>query len=379
MGVVWEGPQWPAHSFALVNREFCLRLAARGHELAVIPTGSGAGDGIHPALAKYVRERPGRGDVVHVRHQWPPSFEPPPAGHWVIMQPWEFGSIPASWVGPMASVVDEVWAYTTWVRDCYVAAGVPADRVRVVPAGVDPDVFRPSARPKVLATSSRFKFLFVGGTIHRKGADILLNAYASEFTAEDDVCLVVKDFGTGSFYRGQTAGATVETIRATAGAPEVLYLDETLDPADLAGLYRACDCLVAPYRGEGFGLPIAEAMACGTPAIVTGYGAAMDFCDASDSYPVLARVPRFAENRVGDIPTADHPWLAEPDMAVLRERMRHVFTHPEEARHKGRLASERIRGRFTWAHAADAVEARLEALRGRALSAGSGRRVGGGG
>ena len=38
----------------------------------------------------------------------------------------------------------------------------------------------------------------------------------------------------------------------------------------MAALYAACDCLVHPYRGEGFGLPIAEAMACGLPVIVTG-------------------------------------------------------------------------------------------------------------
>ncbi|HWE37187.1 MAG TPA: hypothetical protein VG406_11525 [Isosphaeraceae bacterium] len=121
-GVVWEGPQWPIHSFALSNREFCLRLLARGHDLTVIPTGShGEGGGpivIHPALAGCVRERSERADVVHVRHQWPPNFDPPPAGHWVVMQPWEFGSIPAAWVGPMTALVDEVWAQTSWVRDC---------------------------------------------------------------------------------------------------------------------------------------------------------------------------------------------------------------------------------------------------------------------
>lgn len=355
-----------------MNRAFCLRLAARGHDLAILPTGGVGAGGVDPALAGYARDRPDRADVVHVRHQWPPSFEPPGSGHWVVMQPWEFGSIPAAWVGPMSRLVDEVWAYTSWVRDCYVAAGVPSDRVRVVPLGVDPDVFRPQAPPRPLATSRRFKFLFVGGTIPRKGVDLLLTAYAAEFSMADDVCLVIKDFNADSIYRGQTAVAAVDRLRAAAGAPEVLYLDDMLDPAGLAGLYRACDCLVSPYRGEGFGLPIVEAMACGTPAIVTGYGAALDFCDASDSYPVLARVPRFAEKRVGDIPTIDHPWLAEPDIAVLRERMRHVFTHPDEARHKGRLASERIRGRFTWAHAADAVEARLEALRGTPV-----RRLGG--
>ncbi len=350
-----------------MNRELCLRLLARGHDLTVMPTGLGGGPSIgaiDPSLASCVRGLPERADVVHVRHQWPPDFNPPPSGLWVILQPWEFGSIPAAWVGPMSRMVDEVWAYTRYVRDCYVSSGVPADRVHVIPLGVDPDAFRPRAGPIALPTAKRFKFLFVGGTIHRKGIDVLLDAYASAFKSEDDVCLVLKDFGVDSFYRGQTAAPMIERLRSTPGAPEVLYLDRTLDTPELAGLYAACDCLVHPYRGEGFGLPIAEAMACGTPAIVTGYGAALDFCDERNAYLVLARVPRFAQKRIGEIETVDHPWLAEPDASVLRQMMRHVFEHPEEARHKGRVASAHIRGHVSWAHSADAVEERLEALRG---------------
>ena len=44
-----------------------------------------------------------------------------------------------------------------------------------------------------------------GGTIHRKGIDLLLDAYVQAFRRSDDVCLVIKDMGVGSFYRGQTA------------------------------------------------------------------------------------------------------------------------------------------------------------------------------
>ena len=53
-------------------------------------------------------------------------------------------------------------------------------------------------------------------------------------------------------------------------------------------LYRSCDVLVHPYRGEGFGLPIAEAMASGLPVIVTGYGACLDFCDEDNALLVPA-------------------------------------------------------------------------------------------
>jgi glycosyltransferase involved in cell wall biosynthesis len=366
MRIVWEGPQESAHSFALCNREFCLGLVARGHDLTIIPTGNRAHGsvpiGIHQELAARISEGPNPIADIHIRHQWPPNFEPPPSRRWVIMQPWEFGSIPRSWVGPLSTIVDEVWGYTRFVRDCYIAAGIPPGRAQVVPVGVNPDIFRPQAPPLALASSKKFKFLFVGGTIHRKGIDILLNAYASAFNAADDVCLVIKDIGMDSFYRGQTAGPMIDQFRSTTGAPEVVYLDRTLDASELAGLYTACDCLVHPYRGEGFGLPIAEAMACGVPGIVTGYGAALDFCNEENSYLILARVPRFAERRIGDIETIDHPWMAEPDAMVLRHLLRHAAANPSEVRSKGRAGSELIRSRFTWSRAVDVIEHRLHAL-----------------
>ena len=54
---------------------------------------------------------------------------------------------------------------------------------------------------------------------------------------------------------------------ARPNAPEILHLNTDLPSDALPGLYTACDCLVHPYRGEGFGLPVLEAMACGTPVV----------------------------------------------------------------------------------------------------------------
>ena len=105
----------------------------------------------------------------------------------------------------MSTLVDEVWAYSKFVRDSFIAGGVPAERVHIVPLGIDQERFHPEAGPFPLKTSKPFRFLFVGGTIHRKGIDILLQAYSETFTADDPVCLVIKDIGGTSFYRGQTA------------------------------------------------------------------------------------------------------------------------------------------------------------------------------
>jgi glycosyltransferase involved in cell wall biosynthesis len=281
----------------------------------------------------------------------------------VLLQPWEFGSLPACWIEPLTHEIDEVWVYSHYLHECYLRSSVPAARVHVVPLGVDETRFHPQAVPLPLPTAKRFKFLFVGGTLYRKGIDLLLDAYTQTFTAADDVCLVIKDLGGRSYYHGQTLADLIAHCRAVAGAPAIAYLDHDLSEAELAGLYTACDCLVQPYRGEGFGLPIAEAMASGLAVIVTGHGAALDYCDATNAFLLPATVRYFPEKRVGALETVDYPWLAEPDRAALRHQLRYVVEHPAEARGKGAAASAFIRSQFTWDRTASAVEARLAALR----------------
>jgi len=189
--VVWEGGFGAVHSLALVNRELCGRLAERGHELCLLPTKTvGADSALMPVPSQlaglYGKELSGRAEV-HVAHQWPPSFQEPCAGRWVIMQPWEFGSLPRRWLEPLTTRVDEVWVPSGWVRDCFIKSGVAGERVHVIPLGVDAGV-TPHARRRacgleaeVLNTRKGFKFLFVGGTIYRKGIDLLLKAYHSVF------------------------------------------------------------------------------------------------------------------------------------------------------------------------------------------------------
>lgn len=362
--VVWEGSQFVHHSLALVNRELCLQLLEQGVEISIIPFepdqfGTDE-DRRFPALAERTLAPLSAPATVHVRHQWPPRFDPPTEGHWVMIQPWEFGSIPKEWVGPMTTNVDEIWVPSSFVRDCYLRSGIPADRVHVVPNGVDVDKFHPAAPAYPLQSRKRFKFLFVGGTISRKGIDILLDAYARTFTADDDVCLVIKDMGGKSFYRGQTAEGLIAQIRAMPNAPEIEYIDQTLSDAELVGLYTACDALVHPYRGEGFALPIAEAMACGLPVIVTGYGACLDFCDERTAFLIPAR--EVVVDSHGLPPSSNGYWLAEPDREVLGVLMREVAFDPDKAREVGHAGRERIVGRFQWSHAAAAALARIREL-----------------
>ena len=290
-----------------------------------------------------------------MRHRWPPKLEPPAHGRWVFMQPWEFGSLPRAWL-PALRRVDEVWAYSRSVRDCYLDAGVPPDHVHVIPLGVDPGVFRPDAEP--LPIAGRAGLPDPVRRRHDPSQGLRLAVGSLHSGVPPLRRRGTRDQGHGHeelLSRRRPPRAVVAEHRAR-GYP-IEYRDDALDDREMAGLYRACDCLAHPYRGEGFALPVVEAMACGITAIVTAAGPALDYASESTAFLVPARRAQFRENRVGDIETVGRPWMWEPDLDALVELLRQAASNPAATRAKGAAASSWIRERFTWSHSADAIEA----------------------
>ncbi|MGE5458632.1 MAG: glycosyltransferase, partial [Methanococcaceae archaeon] len=363
--IVWEGSQFVNHSLALVNRALCLRLIEYPLDVSIIPfeRDTTAPSKDDPALKIKEHYNKKLSEVnIHVRHHWPPNLNPPAEGRWVMIQPWEFGSLPKKWVEVFSTQVDELWVPSSYVRDVYISSGVPAERVFVVPNGFDEKKLNPKNKPYKLKTKKKFKFLFVGGTIFRKGIDILLEAYLKGFAKSDNVCLVIKDMGGDSFYKGQTFREKIEEIRKQKNAPEIEYIDKILSDKELAGLYTACDVLVHPYRGEGFGLPILEAMASGTPAIVTNGGACLDFCNENNSILVEAEKKFFPDKKVDDLETVGHPWLYEVKAEDLAHKMTYAVQNPKTVSELGKKASVYVHDYFTWDHAFKKMKERIDVL-----------------
>ncbi len=363
--IVWEGCQLYRSSLALVNRELCSRLAGDGrYDFRLIATEPQRHEDVcRPDARRFLnslmRRRNGEPCDVYVRHGWPPDFErPPQAKRFVMIQPWEFGRIPESWVEPINRFVDEMWVPSRHVFETYVSSGVAPEKVWLVPNGVDIDLFQPDGPSLQLRTQKRFRFLFVGGTIWRKGIDALLKAYGSAFGPDDDVCLVIKEMGQNSFYKGQCATEAIHRFRERPDTPEVLYLTEGLSDEEMAALYRACHCLVHPYRGEGFGLPVAEAAASGLPVIVSSGGATDDFVPASAGYFVATR--RQGIRLTGELSVEG--WLLEPDVESLVRQMQRAYSDQEERIAMASRLCKFVRSRFSWEAAAREAELRLRTL-----------------
>lgn len=361
-----EGELFAGHSFSIINERLCheflhddsLAVAVSRRFLNPVREPS---NGAERTLEMLARREFLVGAEVTIRHAFPPNWERPARGRWVHIQPWEFGSLPVDWVTPLREEVDEIWAPSNYVRWVYESSGIPAEKIRVIPWGVDPSIHRPDAPGLMLPTPSEFAFLFVGGTIPRKGFDLVLEAYLAEFGADEDVCLVVKDMGTDSFYRIENSRRRVQEALANPQNPQILYYDQFLTDRQLASLYTACHCLVAPYRGEGFGLPILEAMACGLAPIIPQGGPSDDFASDETAYFLPAvSVPCEFPWKLHGMPTQ-----LSINVADLRKAMRTAFEQRLQTYEKGMTASRHVRENFTWQKTAQLMSARVRELAGR--------------
>ena len=146
-----------------------------------------------------------------------------------------------------------------------------------------------------------------------------------------------------------------------------MHLTDELDDEQMAALYRSCHVLVHPYRGEGFAMPVLEAMASGLPVVVTAGGPTDEFCPDTACWRIRSARLDFPADRVDDVPTAGRPWMLEPDAAHLRELLLEVA-----AAGAGELAARGAAGRaaaaaLSWDAVAAAYEERLRALAARPL------------
>ena len=261
--LVWQGTLNAVHSLAHVNRQIVMQLDVRGRDIATIPSPFREADAASfelgenlSSLGRKSFERPD----AHIRHQWPPDWLPPKSGHLVIMQPWEFGAIPASWIQPLTTQVDEIWVPSNFVRDSFLSGGVPKDRIFVIPLGVATDWLAADPSPFRLRTKKRSSSCSWEGRWNAKASTSSLKLTARSSQVPTMFAWSLRTSESEAFYRNQTAEHRIAAFRAYKGAPEIEYLRDSLSESEMAGLYSACGLFVHPFRGEGFGLPIVEAM-----------------------------------------------------------------------------------------------------------------------
>lgn len=156
----------------------------------------------------------------------------------------------------------------------YYAAG--ADRIRVIPCGVDLERFHPmdrmQARQKLGLPPSAEIMLFVGRFAPLKGLDRLIKAVARLKDRHPNLLLVV----VGGDGPEDDSTRQLNQLVQGVDLQTRVRLEGPIEHGMLPWYYCAADALVTPSQYESFGLVVLEAMSCGTPVIASPVGAALE-------------------------------------------------------------------------------------------------------
>jgi glycosyltransferase involved in cell wall biosynthesis len=346
---VWsvEGPYDSSYSLAVVNREFARALDRGGQAVAL---GSRDGPGAYPPSEAFLA---GNADIAAMarRHDWGSSsdvslrFQYPPhvsdmrgAIRVLANYAWEESGFPSDWVDEINVNVDLVTVASRYVGKVLRDNGVHAP-IFVTGYGVDQILRRqPSA---ITESGSKFRFLHVSSCFPRKGVDALLAAWGDAFDANDAVELVIKTF-PNPHNQAKEAVASLKG-RKPDHAPIRLINDDYAEE-DMRTLLSEADAVVCPSRGEGFCLPLAEAMALGKSVITTAFGGQSDFCRADIAWLCDYRFA-YSSSHLGVL---DSVWV-EPDISSLAEALKACAKATgEERRRRSDAGRQLILQNFTW-------------------------------
>jgi glycosyltransferase involved in cell wall biosynthesis len=204
-------------------------------------------------------------------------------------------------------------------RDLARELAIERSRIRVVPIGVDAEVFRPlEGRQRsrtLLATTA-------SADVPLKGLGVLLAALAR---LPQEVELVVMG--------PRRADGPAEGLIRHLGLAGRVHLVGSVSRERMVEVYAEAACAVVPSMYEGFSLPAVEAMACGVPLVATTGGALREVVDG------LA------------------PQVRPGDAVALAQAIEQVLADPDAALERAAKARERVLATYSWGEAARLTEA----------------------
>ena len=204
---------------------------------------------------------------------------------------------------------------------------VPAERLHLIPYGIAPehdaapDPPRDAEVEALLGPAGPADLLHVGSTIPRKRIDVLLDVFAAVRRARPGARLIRVG---GHLEPAQARQA--EALGIAGAITSIPFLDRPR----LAAVYRRAALVLQPSEAEGFGLPVAEAIACGAAVLASDLPALREAGGSVAAYRPVGDVAAWAEAALGllDQRAADPgAWQARRDVGLARSAGFRWTTH----------------------------------------------------
>lgn len=301
MRLLWLSNYSSDSAYAIQSHLLIPRLQACGHEVSVLELTHGRSKphvvngvnilptGKDPLGSDVVLEHYRRGQfhaVISLVDPWGMNPELLKQTAWFPFAPIDTMPVSPRNVKALAGCMRPI-ALTKWGAEELSKTGVEP---LYLPHGFDGAIWKPvnrqQAREALGIPPHVFFAAFVGvndSLPSRKGLDTLLFAWHMFGQHHEDILLYLHTDPQGNIpERGDMGGVDVDAMMNSlrmANDPRLRLVDIfryrtfSIPSSELALVANAADVLVLPGKGEGFGVPIIEFAACGTPAIVTNFGA----------------------------------------------------------------------------------------------------------
>jgi len=151
---------------------------------------------------------------------------------------------------------------------------------------------------------------------------------------------------------GKISVTNLDELKKTL--PLIHFLKDQIPYMKLPSMYKGADAFVLATHGEGWGLPIIEAMSMQLPAISTNWSGSTEFMNEQNSFPIP--VPSLIKAIL-----PGHQW-AQPSFAALKLAMRNVFENRREAMEIGRVARSNVVEQFSQEKVAEKVLDKILAI-----------------
>lgn len=336
------GKFYDNHSLTLINRNLAIKLN-KSHDVYITPLDSyDPAHGVSKHIVKEIKkltqkEHPEQGGLdIQIRHSYPPIWQWPSHDNTKIIyiQPWEYPKIPFEWQYKWETFADHVIVPSNYIRDIAIRGGLDPQKISTIPNGYNNKVFNKETKPidKFGIDSSKFNFVYVGNSQWRKGLDILINAWHKSFKSYDNARLIIKD--NPQIYGKNNVLNEIVKMQYKTGCAKVTYIDSALSDEDMAGLFAASKVVVHPYRAEGFGMHIQEAVACGCLPILPDKGPHQDFIPEdiglrvqTKPSPIDITSGEVFAQKPGDAFTMmnSHTFMNEPDGHSLQKMLQWIY------------------------------------------------------
>jgi glycosyltransferase involved in cell wall biosynthesis len=267
---------------------------------------------------------------------------------------YESSILPKNW-SEHHTYVDHVLASSEYCRDIFIRAGIPQEKVLVLPLGISHDELLAPLDNYELKTKKRFKILNISIPHHRKNIPLLIDAYFDEFSAKDDVCLVLKT----SLEKKETfeidVMAELKALQAkyNKDLPEIEIITHRFN--NIATLYKKTDALINVASSEGFGLDPLGAMFCNKLVATPRYGGVLEYMEHNKNGLLIDTV----EGAAG--PQHQY-WMESPGAVVgypvkssIMTTMRNMYENQGVLLEKFGSNMKDTANRFTWKRAAETI------------------------